>query len=52
MAPTAPVSARAGAAVSAEVEEVMELRRAVKALKRSVDGILGGEGLITGSLFR
>jgi nuclear pore complex protein Nup155 len=52
MAPTAPVSARAGAAVSAEVEEVLALRGAVQALKRSVDRILGGEGLIKGSVFR
>jgi nuclear pore complex protein Nup155 len=36
----------------AEVEEVLELRRVVKGLKRSVDGIVGGEGLLGGSLFR
>ncbi|KAK4126508.1 nucleoporin-domain-containing protein [Parathielavia appendiculata] len=52
ISPAAPASARAGGAVSAEVEELLELRRVVKALKRSVDGILGGEGLLGGSLFR
>ncbi|KAK4153019.1 Non-repetitive/WGA-negative nucleoporin C-terminal-domain-containing protein [Chaetomidium leptoderma] len=52
--PAVPVaaSARAGGAVPPEVEEVLELRRVVKALKRSVDGIVGGEGLLGGSLFR
>ena len=42
----------AAGALSADAEEVLELRRVVKALKRSVDGILGGEGLLGGSLFR
>ncbi|KAK4240517.1 Non-repetitive/WGA-negative nucleoporin C-terminal-domain-containing protein [Achaetomium macrosporum] len=45
-------SARNGGAVSPEAEELLDLRRVVKGLKRSVDGILGGEGLIAGSLFR
>ncbi|SPQ25532.1 8fb6d156-1f49-4dd8-9e9b-82a5ea28d19d [Thermothielavioides terrestris] len=45
-------AARAAAASSAEAEELLELRRIIKGLKRSVDGILGGEGLIGGSVFR
>jgi nuclear pore complex protein Nup155 len=45
-------SARNGGAVAPEAEELLDLRRMVKGLKRSVDGILGGEGLIAGSLFR
>src|SRR5690606_8498923 len=48
----APASARTAGQVSAEAEETLELRRLVKGLKRSVDGILGGEGLLGGSLFR
>ena len=54
IAPAVPAnSARTGGGAAAvEAEEVAELRRVVKALKRSVDGIVGGEGLIGGSLFR
>lgn len=48
----AAASARAGGAGGHEVEELLQLRRVVQALKRSVDGILGGDGLIGGSLFR
>ncbi|KAL2176873.1 Non-repetitive/WGA-negative nucleoporin C-terminal-domain-containing protein [Thermothelomyces heterothallicus CBS 202.75] len=48
----APASARTAGQVSAEAEETLELRRLVKGLKRSVDGILGGDGLLGGSLFR
>ncbi|KAH6856127.1 Non-repetitive/WGA-negative nucleoporin C-terminal-domain-containing protein [Chaetomium sp. MPI-CAGE-AT-0009] len=54
IAPAAASAAAAGArtAAGAEAEEVLELRRVVKGLKRSVDGIVGGEGLLGGSLFR
>lgn len=38
-------------ASQADTEEVLELRRVVKTLKRSVDGILGGESVM-GSFFR
>ncbi|KAK4248458.1 Non-repetitive/WGA-negative nucleoporin C-terminal-domain-containing protein [Corynascus novoguineensis] len=48
-----PASARtASGQASVDAEEVLELRRVIKALKRSVDAILGGEGLLGGSLFR
>ncbi len=48
----AAASARAGGAGGPEVEELLQLRRVVQALKRSVDGILGGDGFLGGSLFR
>ena len=51
--PAVPAAtSRAGGAAAAEVEEMLALRRAVQGLKRSVDGIVGGDGLIGGSLFR
>ncbi|KAL2130031.1 hypothetical protein VTI74DRAFT_7002 [Chaetomium olivicolor] len=52
IAPAQAAGRRGSDVASAEQEEVLELRRVVKGLKRSVDGILGGEGLIGGSLFR
>jgi nuclear pore complex protein Nup155 len=52
LTPAAPAATARGGGVSPEVEELVELRRVVKTLKRSVDGILGGEGLLGVSLFR
>ncbi|KAK4134538.1 nucleoporin-domain-containing protein [Trichocladium antarcticum] len=46
-------AAAGGPAAAAEAEEVAELRRMVRMLKRGVDGILlGGDGVGMGSLFR
>jgi nuclear pore complex protein Nup155 len=48
-----PAGGNGRGAATGEAEEVAELRRVVKGLKRSVDGILlGGDGVGTGSLFR
>ncbi|KAL2267233.1 hypothetical protein VTJ83DRAFT_4510 [Remersonia thermophila] len=46
------IAGAGGRAGAGEQEEVAELRRVAKTLKRSVDGILGGEGFLGGSLFR
>ncbi|KAK4144587.1 Non-repetitive/WGA-negative nucleoporin C-terminal-domain-containing protein [Dichotomopilus funicola] len=50
----APVSARAANAMSAEAEELLELRRLVKGLKRNVDAIVNrdADGFLGGSLLR
>lgn len=49
----APNGQGAGGRAAAEGEEVLELRRVVAGLKRSVEGLLGGEERLgMGSLFR